>query len=129
MVVIYHALIIIFLVIFVCYLLFVFLVIFLLFILKKGCFTMVRQPFFVLTFLLFRVITHNTGGKIEHERCNLCPNTAFYGCIRAFFLCLKISCEFLRDFSKNNEGFAIYSLCESNTMLFAALLFVSIKQT
>ena len=46
--------------------------IFLLFILKKGCFTMVRQSFFVLTFLLFRVITHHTGGKIEYERCNLC---------------------------------------------------------
>lgn len=27
------------------------------------------------------------------------------------------------------EGFAIYSLCESDTMFFAAPLFVSIKQT
>ena len=27
----------------------------------------------------------------------LCPNTAFYGGIRAFFLCLKILREFLRD--------------------------------
>lgn len=25
-----------------------------------------------LTFLSFRAITHNTGGKIEYERCNLC---------------------------------------------------------
>ena len=30
----------------------------------------------------------------------LCPNTAFYGGIRAFFLCLKISWEFLRDFKR-----------------------------
>ena len=36
--------------------------------------------------------------------------------------------EVMRDISKNNERFAIYSLCESDTMLFAAPLFVSIKQ-
>ena len=33
-------------------------------------------------------------------RVFLCPNTAFYGGIRAFFLCFKISWGFLRDFKR-----------------------------